>query len=85
VGYVIFLIPVMHRRFLRSDMWRWYIADVGLSAACCVIIGAMLKIHFADNVTTLMRLTALTITGGSMFLVCALVLPASRSYFRKIY
>jgi len=85
VGYVIFLIPVMHRRFLRGDMWRWYIADVGLPAACCVIIGAMLKMHFADNITTMMRLTALTITLGSMFLACALVLPVSEAILGKYF
>jgi len=83
VGYVIFLIPVMHRRFLRDDMWRWYIVDFGLPMLCCGIIGAMLKTHFIDNVTTLMRLTALTVALSSMFLSCALVLPVSRSYLKK--
>jgi len=29
-GYVLFEIPVMHRRLLRSEMWRWYIVDVAL-------------------------------------------------------
>lgn len=29
VGYVVFEIPIMHRRLLRNEMWRWYGQDVG--------------------------------------------------------
>lgn len=83
-GYVLFEIPLMHRRLISRDMWHWYIVDVGLPAACCVIIGVILKMHFANNVTTLMRLTALTIAVISMFLACALALPFSRDYLRRM-
>jgi len=84
IGYMIFLIPIMHRHLLPGDMWRWYSVDVGLPAACCVVIGVMLKMNFADNLTSIMKLVALTITFGSMFLVCALALPCSRAYFRRV-
>ena len=83
-GYVIFEIPITHRRLMRGDMWRWYITDVGLPAICCIIVGVLLKMGFADNVTTLTRLTALAIAFGSMFLACALALPFSRHYFRGV-
>jgi O-antigen/teichoic acid export membrane protein len=83
-GYVVFEIPLMHRRLLRPEMWHWYIVDVGLPAACCVIIGVMLKMYFADNITTMMRFTALTIALGSMFLACVLVLPFSRDYLKRV-
>lgn len=82
-GCVLFEIPLMHLRLMRREMWRWYIVDVGLPATCCIIVGVMLKIVFGDNATTMKRLTALAITGGSMFLVCALALPFSRSYFGR--
>jgi O-antigen/teichoic acid export membrane protein len=29
VGYLLFSIPLMHRRLLTRDMWRWYLADIG--------------------------------------------------------
>ncbi len=83
-GYVMFEIPLMHRRLMPREMWRWYIIDVGLPAVCCVVIGVILKMHFADNVTTTMRLTALTVALGSMFLACVLVLPFSRVYLRRV-
>jgi O-antigen/teichoic acid export membrane protein len=85
LGYVIFLIPIMHHRILCSDKWHWYIIDIALPAACCIIVGVMLKMYFTENITMAMRLAAVIISGGCMFLSCALVLPVSRSYFRKIY
>jgi len=27
--YVIFMVPLMHRRLLPNEQWRWYWADVG--------------------------------------------------------
>lgn len=83
-GYVLFEIPLMHRRLMSGDMWHWYIIDIALPAVCCIIVGVILKMGFTDNVTTMMRLTALTIVLCSMFLACALALPFSRDYFRRV-
>jgi hypothetical protein len=83
-GYVIFEIPIMHRRILRGDMWHWYIVDNGLPMLCCVIVGVIIKMYFAHNVTTIMRLTALTIAFGSMLLTCVFALPFSRDYIRRV-
>jgi O-antigen/teichoic acid export membrane protein len=83
-GYILFEIPIMHRRIIRCEMWQWYFIDVGLPAAFCIIIGLMLKIHFSNNITTMERLIALIVTWGSMFLACVLVLPFSRNYLMRI-
>lgn len=83
-GYILFEIPLMHRRLIHCEMRRWYLIDVGLPAACCVIIGVILKMYFINNATTLTRFIAIAISLGSMFLVCALVLPFSRDYLRRI-
>lgn len=83
-GYLLVEIPVMHRRLISHDMWHWYIVDVGLPAVCCVVIGVIIKMFFADNVTTMMRLTALTIALGGMFLACGLALPFSRDYLKRV-
>lgn len=83
-GYVVFEIPIMHRRLIHNEMWHWYIVDLGLPALCCVLVGTILKMCFINNTTTLMRLTALTIAFGAMFLACALALPLARHYLRKV-
>jgi len=32
-GYVAILMPIIHRRLLRGEVWRWYLVDVGLPLA----------------------------------------------------
>jgi hypothetical protein len=83
-GYIIFEIPIMHLRLIRGDMWRWYIIGTGLPVVCCVIIGVMLKMVFPNNVTIVMKIAVLIVAFGSMFLICALVLPFSRNYLRRV-
>jgi hypothetical protein len=29
-GYLLFSLPLMHRRIIRGEQWRWYGTDVGL-------------------------------------------------------
>lgn len=82
-GYVLFEIPLMHRRLISQDMWRWYIVDVGLPVACCVCVGVFFKIFFPDNPSNVARVSVLSIAYGSMFLVCAFVLPFSKIYFKR--
>jgi len=83
-GYLLFEIPLMHRRLINHEIWHWYIVDVGLPVACYVIVGLILKIYFTNTVTTMMRLIALTTAFSSMFIACALALPFSRVYLRKV-
>jgi O-antigen/teichoic acid export membrane protein len=47
-GYLLFNVPVMHRRLLRGELWRWYRDDVARPAAgaiVVVIVGRMLLPH----------------------------------------
>ncbi len=41
-GYILIEIPLMHRRLLKGEMWRWYSVDVGLPllVSLCAGIGA---------------------------------------------
>jgi O-antigen/teichoic acid export membrane protein len=32
-SYVVILMPIIHRRLLRGELWRWYLVDVGLPLA----------------------------------------------------
>jgi O-antigen/teichoic acid export membrane protein len=41
VVYIVVFVPVIHRRLLRREMWRWYVADLLLpGAAACAVAGA---------------------------------------------
>ena len=41
-GYVLIQVPVMHRRLLRSEMWRWYAEDIGLPILVCGLVAALM-------------------------------------------
>lgn len=38
IAYVVFMIPLMHRRLLRGEMSRWYISDVGIPIAIILAV-----------------------------------------------
>ena len=39
--YVIFTIPIMHRRLLTNEKWKWYFVDVGLPLSGALAFGAV--------------------------------------------
>lgn len=48
--YILFTIPLMHRRLLRGEKWRWYLVDVGLPLAGVLAIVSISR--FSLPVTT---------------------------------
>lgn len=42
-GYVLILIPVMHRRVLRTEMWRWYSLDFALPVITVLVVGYIFR------------------------------------------
>lgn len=40
LGYVAIMIPMMHRRLLKDEMWRWYLVDVGIPLAIVISVCA---------------------------------------------
>ncbi|HEX8254933.1 MAG TPA: oligosaccharide flippase family protein [Thermoanaerobaculia bacterium] len=51
-GYVLIFVPIMHRRLLPGEKWRWYTRDVLLplsgAASCAALFRAAMP-HFARN------------------------------------
>lgn len=85
VGYILFEIPIMHKRILKNEMKIWYIFDFGLPLLCCVAIGTILKNIFFYNTNTILSATqAIIVSLGGMFLVSVLVIPSSREYLKKV-
>ena len=41
LGYVLFEIPIMHRRLLRNQMWYWYAIDVALPAGLALTLAVL--------------------------------------------
>ena len=77
-GYVLVVIPIMHRRLLRDQMWQWYRDAVGLPMVVASVIAGVLAIVIPQ---TLDRITTLfTLAGASLLVMFFVVLatPAMR-------
>ena len=44
VGYVIFIIQIMHRRILPTEKWRWYYHDVAVPFVVALAVAGALRI-----------------------------------------
>lgn len=45
-GYILFTIPIMHRRLLPTEKWRWYFEDVGLPFGVALLVAGAFRLIF---------------------------------------
>jgi hypothetical protein len=80
IGLFFFEIPIMHRRVLRKDKWRWYWQDVtvpliaGLSIA---FLGRFLFNGMTSQFVTLLYLIVISVLTLGM---TAIVTPTTKSW-----
>jgi O-antigen/teichoic acid export membrane protein len=43
-AYFLVVVPLMHRRLLRPEMWRWFVLDIGLPVAAAAATLLLLKL-----------------------------------------
>lgn len=86
-GYIVFQLQLMHRRILRGEAFRWYLADVGapLAAAAGVAIAARYLMPF--QMPDLSMLVALSVVSGATlaaaFAASCHLRPLALAYFRQ--
>ena len=83
VGYVFLEIPIMHRRLLRSEKWRWYWQDVGIPLAVSILIAGTGRIFFSGSMSQFMMLLYLTIVSVLTVLITAIITPVTRVWLLK--
>lgn len=84
LGYFLLEIPIMHRRLLRTEKWRWYLVDVGTPfVVSSFVLGSarlLLPTDLSAYVTAgFVLLAAATALGGS-----ALAVPLGREQVHRI-
>lgn len=77
-GYILFSIPVMHRRFLRGEVGQWYKVDIGrpLVGALPIVISASLL--YPQVVSSFWSLAYLAGVGLAALMGAALATPGVR-------
>lgn len=79
IGYILFLIPVMHHRLLKSEKWRWYWHDVGVPLLVGLTVVSIGRFLLNDGSSQLVIVLSLTIISGLTLMVTLLSLPVIRS------
>jgi hypothetical protein len=62
-AYFAVLVPMMHRRLLRGEMWRWLVEDVVLPVTVSVAILGIFRVFMPSNLGTALLLVFLSLAG----------------------
>jgi O-antigen/teichoic acid export membrane protein len=79
ISYLVFTVPVMHRRILKGELMRWYAGDVLIPAAAVTAVGLVARISMGADWPALANLAYLVATWGVAVLAAVLVLPRVRT------
>ena len=83
-GYLFLEVPVMHRRLLRGEQWRWYFSDLGkpLGVALAVLGSAWLLLPV--GIGDWSKLAVIAVAGLIAQACCFLLLPDARTAVRGL-
>jgi O-antigen/teichoic acid export membrane protein len=80
VGYVLFEVPLMHRRLLREEKWRWYWQDVLIPLAAALVIAASGKLFINSSMSQFTLLIYLSIISALTLGITAIITPVTRDW-----
>jgi O-antigen/teichoic acid export membrane protein len=83
MGMFFFEIPIMHLRLLRKEKWRWYLQDVCLPLAVCILIAGLGRILINGPISQFMMLLNLIIVSALTLGMAAITTPITRTLLFK--
>jgi O-antigen/teichoic acid export membrane protein len=83
LGYVFFEIPIMHLRLLQKEKLRWYLQDVCLPLAACVLVAGLGRLLINGPMSKLMMLLYLIIVSALTLGTAAIITPITRMLLLK--
>lgn len=78
IGYIAGSIPVMHRRLLKGEMWRWYLEDVFVPLAAMLVVGAAARLAMPANLGRAAGFLYASASFAAMACATLLALPRAR-------
>jgi O-antigen/teichoic acid export membrane protein len=76
--YIFFLIPLMYRRVLPGETWRWYILDIGRPLLVSGLIGLLARVLMPTGMPLKLVLFYVLPTMAVALIACALATPFFR-------
>ncbi len=80
IGYVFFEIPIMHRRLLRKEKWRWYWQDVGVPLIAGLSLAGLGRLFFSGTTSQFMTLLYLITISVLTLGITTITTSATRSW-----
>jgi len=71
IGYMFICVPIMHRRLLPTEKWRWYFEDVGLPFFAAVVVAVIGRCIIKSDWSVLLLLVSLCMVSGLTLLASA--------------
>lgn len=78
IGYVLFWIPIMHRRLLLKEKWRWYGQDVCRPLGICIFVAGVGRIFIREPMSQYMTLQYLIIISALTLAIASITTPVTR-------
>jgi O-antigen/teichoic acid export membrane protein len=79
IGYVIFEIPIMHRRILIKEKWQWYWQDVTVPLIAGLSIAGLGRLFFNGTTSQFMMLLYLMVISALTLGITLISVPTMRS------
>ena len=78
LGVLFIVVPIMHRRLLRSELWSWYAKGLALPILAALIVTVPARICFPGHLSRLSTILYLALVTMLAFVLGALVAPETR-------
>jgi len=80
IGYIIFWIPIMHKRLLITEKWRWYWQDVCIPLMAGTVVAGIGRIILKEPMSHFIMLLCLIIISFLTLGITALATPVTRAW-----
>jgi O-antigen/teichoic acid export membrane protein len=85
LSYFVINVPLMHRRILKGQAWRWYIEDVGVPFAACAVTAVLLAATLGPATTRLGAAFMVIVAGILIGAAGLLAAPFVRNDLRETW
>jgi O-antigen/teichoic acid export membrane protein len=83
MGLFFIEIPIMHRRLLRTEKWRWYWQDVCIPLVACIITASLGRLFVSGPMSKITIMLYLIIISGLTLGTAAITTPITRRWLFK--
>ncbi|MEO6152856.1 MAG: hypothetical protein ABIT09_02215 [Croceibacterium sp.] len=72
-------VPIMHRRLLRGEAWRWYLVDMGIQLSVSTAVLGLTRIMISSNASGVPLLAAVALASLLALCLSIIAMPDMRS------